>query len=198
METNNTQAFVVQPEQQQASTAAPVQTTFIPPAKINSPNEPNNRFVRNNRPNYFRRQEKKNGPNWVDKAYPHLEKDIPFIVRDFIEGNISEADVMYLFNGKIWYKMSNTVYDRLTKSGFRVEANKAFTESIMRQNGTVPQYFIGLRNADENEYYVWREFQAYLENFSTLSRYPDGGAQVIKYTLGTFIPALARYRGIVL
>ncbi len=189
METN--QPIIIEP-----ATSTP--QAFMPPANLKSPNEPNQRFMRNSRPNYFRRQEKKNGKDWIDKVYNHLDKDIPMIVRDFIEGNVTDADVMYLFNSKFWYKISNAVYDRMTKSYFRVEANKVYAEFLLKQTRTVPQYFIGLRNADENEYYVWKEFQAFLENFSTISRSVDGANQAVKYTLASFIPNLARYRGIML
>lgn len=192
MENNtNQQAIVMAGEQQRY--------VLPPTAKVESPNEPNTRFVRGGRPNYFRRQEKKNGKDWIDKSYNHLDKDIPIIVMDFINGNISEADVMYLFNNKLWYKLSNVVYDKLTKLKFRVEANKVYAEHLLRTTGSVPQYFIGLRNNDENEYYVWRDFQQFLEYFSTLSKMPNNGSvQAIQYTLQSFIPNLSRYKGIML
>jgi hypothetical protein len=144
-----------------------------------------NTNVRKTRP-YFKRQERQNGNNWVDKkSTEDIARDVEQIMRDFVHGNITEQDALY-FWGNTGMGIRVGVFNKLTEFTARVAVNDRFIQTNGQMDDAIRQNI----DTDSVRQRAWSDFQYALYQFADASSVSQEAA--INYLVNQFQPWFAQ------
>ena len=176
----------------QTQQMVPMQQQPVAPVMGNSNGYAKKKGGNNGRPNFFRRQEKKFGENWI-KTVKLGERDIVNIVIDMIKGNLEPNDVLYFYDQNINNAMRYVVFDKLCLAEFRAITNNAYLDLTAKSNLNVQERFNQFIQCDNIVLSIWRSMNQYMVTLANLSNIPNGQQQLIDFTINQFMPVMRQF-----